>query len=66
VDGVGMEREHLSEVIEEFGWWISRRTRHMMPPWWCSEIADNRHRVELPENPINILLSGQNARLING
>jgi hypothetical protein len=29
-------------------------------------IIENRHEAELPENPANIALSGQNRMLING
>ena len=32
----------------------------------CLEIADNRAKAKLPENPVNITLSGQNGKLING
>jgi len=53
-------------ALEKSGVWISRRVRPIIPPWWCPEIADNRHRAKLPENPSNIVLSGQNAKLING
>jgi hypothetical protein len=62
VNGVVVQTEHLSHFIEEFGLWISRRVRHMIPPWWCPEIADNRHRAKLPENQSNIALSGQNGK----
>ena len=30
------------------------------------EIADSRAKAKLPENPVNITLSGQNGKLING
>jgi len=61
-----VQTEHLSHFIEEFGFLISRRGRHITPPWWWLEIADNRHRAKLPEKPTNIVLSGQNGKLING
>jgi hypothetical protein len=54
--------EHLSHFIEEFGLWVSHRGRHMIPPWWCPGIADNRHRAKLPENQSHIVLSGQNDK----
>jgi hypothetical protein len=47
------ELRTMSHCIEEFGLWISRRVGHMIPPWWCPEIADNKHRAKLPENPTN-------------
>jgi hypothetical protein len=62
VNGVVVQTEHLSHFIEEFGLWISRRARHMIPPWWCPEIADNGHRAKLPESQFNIALSGQNGK----
>jgi hypothetical protein len=31
-------------------------------PPWCLEIAKNRHRAKLPENPTNIALSGPNGQ----
>jgi hypothetical protein len=31
VHGVVVQTEHLSHFIEEFGWWISRRGRHIIP-----------------------------------
>jgi len=66
VNGVVVQTEHLSHFIEEFGLLISRRGGHTIPPRWWLEIADNRHRAKLPENPTNIVLSGQNGKLING
>ena len=30
VNGVVVQTEHLSHFIEEFGWWISRRGRHII------------------------------------
>ena len=62
VDGVVMQTEHLSHFIEEFGLLIARRGRHTIPLWWWLEIADNRHRAKLPENPTNIALSGNNGK----
>ena len=53
-------------ILGELGLLISNRVRHTIPPWWCPEIADNRHRAKLPENQSNIALSGQNGKLING
>ena len=66
MNGVVVETEHLSNFIEEFGWLTSCRVRHIRSPSWRPEIADNRHRAKLPENPSNIALSGQNGLLING
>src|SRR5882724_2879944 len=31
-----------------------------------TEIADNRHGAKLPENPVNLVLSGQKGMLITG
>ena len=61
-----MQTEHLSHVIEECGLLISRRGKYILPPWWWLESADNRHRAKLPENPSNIVLSGQNGQIIHG
>jgi hypothetical protein len=61
VHGVVVEKEHLSHVIEQVGVWISGRGKHIIPPWWGSEIADNRLRANLPENQFNIALSGRNG-----
>jgi hypothetical protein len=33
---------------------------------WRPMSAANKHRAKLPENPANIVLSGQNGLLING
>ena len=66
VNGVVMETEHVSDVIEEFWLLTARRVRHIRASSWRLEIADNRHRAKLPENPANIALSGQNGKLING
>jgi hypothetical protein len=66
VKGVVVQTAHLSHVIQEFGWWFSRRGRPIILSWWYPEIPDNRHQAKLPENPINITLSGQNGKLING
>jgi len=66
MNGVVVPTEHLSHVIEEFGLLTSRRGRHRIPPRWCPESADNRHRAKLPENRPNIALSGQNGKIING
>jgi hypothetical protein len=39
--GVMVATEHPSHVIAEVGVWISGRGKHIIPPWWGSEIADN-------------------------
>ena len=44
----------------------ARRSRHIRPPLWRPETADNRHGAKLLENPANIALSRQNGKLING
>jgi hypothetical protein len=44
-------------IVEACGLLISRRVRQTIPPCWCSEIAENRHRANLPENTFNIALS---------
>jgi hypothetical protein len=66
VNGVVVETEHRSDIIGEFGLWISCRNRPIIPQWWCPEMVDSRHRAKLPENPANIALSGQNGKLISG
>jgi hypothetical protein len=40
VNGVAVQTEHLSYLIEEFRRWISHRGRHILPPSWL-EVADN-------------------------
>src|SRR5688572_14690265 len=54
--GVLVQTEHRVNFIAECGFWVSRRVRPIIPPWWCPEIADNRHWAKLPENPTNIIL----------
>jgi hypothetical protein len=66
VYGVVVETEHLVDFIEEFGWLTSRRVKHIRSPSWRPQSADNGYRAKMPENPINIALSGQNDKLING
>jgi hypothetical protein len=66
VNGIVVETEHLSDVIEEFWLLISRRRRHILLRGGGGEIADNTHRAKLPENPSNITLSRQNGKLISG
>ena len=56
---------HLARFIEEFGLLITGRGSHIIPLWWL-ENSDNRHRVQVPENQSNIILSGQFDKLING
>jgi hypothetical protein len=66
VDGALVQTEDLSHCIEQFGWWLAPRVTHMIPLWWCPEIADNRHRAKLLETQFNITLSGQICLIING
>jgi hypothetical protein len=66
VNGTVVQTGHLVPVIKEFWWWTSGRVRHTKPPSCCLEIADNRYRAKLPENPVNIVLSAQNGWLIYG
>jgi len=66
VHGVVMQTEHLSPLIAECGWWISRRGRHIILSQWYSEIADNRHRAKLLEKQSNMALLEHNSQLING
>ena len=66
MNGVGVETEHRADFIAEFGLLTSRRVRHRRFPPWRPEIADNWHRAKLPENPTNIILSGQKGTLSNG
>jgi hypothetical protein len=56
----------MGSIFREYGLLISRRVRHTIPPWWCPEIADNRHRAEQPENQPHVVFSGQNGQVING
>jgi hypothetical protein len=42
---------------------ISRRVRHTIPPRWCPEIADDKHRAKLPENQPNVALSRQTGQV---
>jgi len=66
MNGVVVETEHLTDLIEEFWLLTSRRVRHIRSPSWHLAIAANKHRAKLPENPTSIALSGQNGKLING
>jgi hypothetical protein len=66
VHGGVVQTEHFSDFIEEFWWLTSGHVRHTRFPSWRPEIADNRHRAKLPENPTIITLSGQKCQLING
>ena len=66
VHGAVVQTEHLLHVIEEVGLLTCRRVRPIKSPSWHPAIADNRHRAKLPENPTNIVLSGQKGQLING
>ena len=58
--------EHLLQLIKEFVLAHSRRNRHRIIPWGYLEHTDNKYRAKLPENLVNIILSGQNCLLING
>jgi hypothetical protein len=66
MNGVVVETEHCTDFIEEFWLLTSRRVRHIRAQAGRLEITDKRHRAKLPENPVNIALSGQNGKLING
>ena len=66
MNGRVLEVEHLTDFITQFWLLTSRRGRRMRSPLWRLEIADNRHRAELPENSTDIILSGQNGMIING
>ena len=59
VHGVVVETEHLTDFTEECWWLTSRRVRPIRAPSWCPQLADNSHGAKLPENHINIELSGQ-------
>jgi hypothetical protein len=52
--GVVVQTEPLSHIIEESGVLICRRGRPTIPPWWCPQIADHRHRAQLPDNPSHL------------
>ena len=54
VHGVVVQTEHRADFIDECGWWISRRVKPIIPPWWCPEIADNKPWAKLPEDQSNI------------
>ena len=58
VNGGVVQTEPMSHVIEEFGFLISRRGRHIIPPCWCPEIADDRYQAKIGENSSNIILLG--------
>ena len=64
--GVVLKTEHLADVIEELRWLTSCGIKPISSPSWRPESIDNRHRAKLPENPSNIILSGQNCLSING
>jgi hypothetical protein len=44
----------------------SRRVRHSRSPSWSPQLADKRHRAKMPENHINIAISWQKGKRING
>jgi hypothetical protein len=54
VNGVVVETEHLSHVIEASGLLTSCHVRHIRSPSWHPEIADNGHWATLPEHPTKI------------
>jgi hypothetical protein len=59
VHGVVVLMEHLPPFVAACGRWLSRRGRSIILSWRWPQIADNRHRATLPENPSNITLSRQ-------
>jgi hypothetical protein len=66
VDRVMVQPEHPADFVEkprrlDFLW-----TRRRNPPCGRRWAVDNDHRAKLPENPPNIILSGQKVKLING
>jgi hypothetical protein len=66
VNGVVVQTEYLSDLIKEFWLLTFCRIRHIRHLWRWPEILDNRHRANLPENIVNITLSGQNGKIVNG
>src|SRR6266705_2602612 len=51
-----------SDCIAGFGLLTARRVRDITSPLlWCPGSAENRHGAKLPENPANMVLSGQNG-----
>jgi hypothetical protein len=54
VHGAVVQTEHRADFVVECRWWIARRVRPIIPPWWCPEIADNKPWAKLPENQSNI------------
>jgi hypothetical protein len=66
VPGVMVHTEQLSPVVAQVGWWLSRRGRQLILPWWRPQIADHTHRAHLPDKPAHIALSGHHGKLING
>jgi len=55
----GVRVEPLAHLIEAFGWLTSGYVRPIFFSWWGCEIADNRYRSKLPENPINIIIKAK-------
>jgi hypothetical protein len=53
-------------MFDELRLLIFQRVGNTIAAEWCPEIADNKHRTRLPENQLNIGLSLQIGRLING
>jgi hypothetical protein len=57
---VGAGRREYSRLL------LCHRIGHTIPPWWCPEIADNRHRAKLPENPPKLAVSEHIGQFTNG
>jgi hypothetical protein len=66
MQGGAVQTEYLLHVIVACELWLSRCGRPIILSWGYPKIADNRHWAKLPENPVNITLSGHNGMLING
>jgi hypothetical protein len=62
VNGVMVETEHPTDIIEEFRLLTSLRVRHIRSLYWPLEIVDKKYEANLPENSMNIILSGQRDR----
>ena len=62
VNGIVVETEHLSDLVEELRSLTSRRVRHDNISIMAPKAVDTGYRAKLPENSINTELSGQNGK----
>jgi len=66
MNGVMVEAEHVTDIIEEFQLLTSHRVRRIRFPSQRLTVADNKCGTKRSENSTNIILSRQNGKLIDG